>query len=232
MPDHVKNRIEISGSPSQVDELIERFGTKVEAHLSTAHDASIICKTKDDKVGWFDLKTGVFARRGQDDVMGIPEGYEMEINSAFIHFPDFRKIVPHPENIFLDSLGAKEREMCKREGRPNWYNWQIANWGTKWNSYSCEREGYNVFWFETAWSGVPALIEKMSLEFPDIEIAYEYSSEDTGYNCGVLKLKNGIQDKYVPDGGSKEAYDIAFRLRPSCREWYELVNGAYECKDD
>ena len=43
---------------------------------------------------------------------------------------DFNKIIPMPDNIYRGDLGKRERELY---GSNNWYDWSVANWGTKWN---------------------------------------------------------------------------------------------------
>ncbi len=147
---------------------------------------------------------------------------------AFDHFPDFEKVIPPPENIFRGDLGKAEEEICKREGRPTWYDWNRANWGTKWNCCACEKMNDNIFIFETAWGGVPIIVNTISKQFPDIEFIYEFADEDTGYNTGIYKLKNGINDEIIPAGGSNKAYEIALKLRPENKEYYKLVDGEYE----
>ena len=225
MPNHVKSRLTINASKEELKAIIAKFGNEVPARLNRAYDDTIICKHKTEEHNWgyFDEKTGKFTSgRNENKVerIGIPEEYEMEIEPAYLHFPDFNKVIPQPENIFNGDLGQAEEEMCRREGRPTWYEWNRENWGTKWNSYSLNREDDNVFTFETAWSAVPGIIEKMSLEFPNVEFLYDYADEDTGYNCGMYRFKNGLQNKNIPVGGSKEAYDLAFLLRPNYKEMY------------
>ena len=235
MPNHIKNRIEIIGTRKQVKSIFKKYNTHHKAKLNRAYDDTIICKeteTKEFSVGWFNEKLGVFKRRDEADVNGLPDGWEFEINDAYDHFPDFEKVITPPENIFRGDLGAKEKEMCKRENRPTWRDFNIKNWGTKWNSYSCDKLEYNVFTFETAWAGVPKIMEAISEEFPDVEILYEYADENLAYNCGIIKYKNGTQDINILEGGTKEAYDLAFKLRPDWKEDYKLVNGNYECVDD
>ena len=235
MPNHVKSRLTINGSKEDVKSIIDKFGTVVPARLYRAYDNTIVCKNKESENVWgyFDEKTGKFTTgRNEDKIerIGIPEGFEMEIEPSFLHFPDFNKIVPQPANIFNGDLGQAEEEMCKREGRPTWYEWNRENWGTKWNSYSCVREDDNVFTFETAWRAVPNLVEKMSIQFQNVEFLYEYADEDTGYNCGIFNFKNGLQHKLIPDGGSKEAYELAFNLRPDYKDIYVFDEEAQKYK--
>jgi len=78
----------------------------------------------------------------------------------------------------------------------NWYNWNLANWGTKWNareSTLTEGSGEDLrYYFETAWSPVNDLLLLLSEQFPDLEFGYEYE-EETGWG-GILKFQNGILD--------------------------------------
>lgn len=116
----------------------------------------------------------------------------------------------------------------KKYGFKTWYDWSIKNWGTKWNAYSCNKISENIFQFETAWSGVPELIEKISKEFPEVAIMYKYSDEDTGSNCGIGEFKNGEISFRELENRSKEAYELAFELRPDYKENYKLVDDKYE----
>lgn len=236
MPNHIKNRITINGPIEQIGQVVETFGTYSKASLSLSYDNNIICREiNSDKwsVGWFNPKTGEFTRRDKPTLIGLPEGWEFEINDSYFHFPNFEKIIPPPENIFRGNLGEKERIQCEKEGRPNWYDWNYENWGTKWNSYACEKEKLNVYTFETAWAGVPSLVLKMSEKFPEVEFLYEYADEDTGSNVGKFVFKNGeVLQETKPQSGSKEAYELAFTLRPDCREDYEEADGTYLYKEE
>lgn len=57
---------------------------------------------------------------------------------------DFENIIPPPANMFLGDLpgetfvSVKQRKECAEKGIPNWYDWQIEHWGTKWNACYCE----------------------------------------------------------------------------------------------
>lgn len=119
-----------------------------------------------------------------------------------------------------------------RYGHGTWYGWAPANWGTKWNAYSCEKVNDNTFTFETAWNGVPDLMQKMSKVCPNVTFEYAWSDEDTGNNCGLATFKAGLADVNKLENGSNEAYDLAFELRPHYKEYYELVDGEYQSKED
>lgn len=137
----------------------------------------------------------------------------------------------------FDEMSEEDQEKClelgkiyksnlEKYGHTTWYDWCRERWGTKWNAYSCEKVDENTFLFETAWSGVPHLIQQMSDKFPAVKIEYRYSDEDFGYNCGSFVFEAGERIKeYLPQGGSDEAYEIAFELRPDYKEDMHYVEG-------
>ena len=61
------------------------------------------------------------------EILGFIKNDERGLGSI-----DFNKIIPMPDNIYRGNLGQKEKELY---GQNNWYDWSIANWDTKWNSY-------------------------------------------------------------------------------------------------
>lgn len=229
MPNHIKNRIEIKASKEQLKEVFDRFNTHVPAKLKRSYDEKIICIKGDESgdwsVGWFDEKTGLFSQRNQADVIGLPDGFNFEINEAFDVFPDFEKVIPPPDCDEYKDLPSQE---VARKSPNWWYTWNIENWGTKWSGYSFEKISDNVFTFNTAWNSCPLIIEKISKEFPEIEIIYEYSDEDFGYNVGEMLFKNGCVYENIPEVGSLEAYEIGFKVRPDYKKYYKLVGESYE----
>lgn len=231
MPNYIKNRIDIKGSQEQVKEIVEKFNTHHKAVVSQDYSGKLICHNGDN-VGWLNTKNGIFSQRNEEDILGLPSGWHIGVQKAFDQFPDFNKVIPQPSNIFNGNLGRDEEEMCKKEGRPTWYDWNRENWGTKWNSLECASEN-DGFTFITAWCGVPKVIEGISKAFPDVEFKYEFADEDTGYNVGSATFKGGdvIEDKDFIEG-SKEAYELAFKLRPESKDDYVLIDGNYQYREE
>lgn len=108
---------------------------------------------------------------------------------------DFNKIIPmppHSDTFYAEgALGPAEEE---KYGKNNWYNWSIANWGTKWNSsdavLSEDESDHLRYCFETAWNPA-APIAKAIAEKYGVRVDLIYVDEDIGINCGVVEL-----DKY------------------------------------
>lgn len=94
---------------------------------------------------------------------------------------DFEKILPMPKKLKGTEVPTD---------KPNWYDWSIENWGTKWNSYDgyVQDEGIS---FHTAW-GPPApivgalakLIEKPLRLIYD-EPGMDFCGEVLGYEDGT-----------------------------------------------
>lgn len=229
MPNHVKNLIELVGPMSEIDALIKKFSTYIPASVKKTHDnKEVICKQVGSEYGfcWMDLKTGYCNNRSGLSQIGLPDDYEIELSDSIFCFPDFDKVIPPPKD---DPAYKDEPSQEVAKTSPNWwYTWNSKHWGTKWGGYSYERPAINVFTFETAWASVPKIIASISLAFPNVTINYKWSDEDTGYNCGRAVYKDGLIQETIPEGGSPEAFQIAFELRPDRAEGYELVDGVYK----
>jgi hypothetical protein len=150
---------------------------------------------------------------------------------------DFEKIIPMPENIFRGDLGQKEKALY---GKNNWYDWSIENWGTKWNSYGYrdfpEYEGGDMQ-FYTAWAQPEPVIKKLSEMFPDAQFRHAWADEDIGMNVGEILYQNGEYLEYdVPNGGSKEAYELAADILDvslaDCNLFYNEGECNYEYLDE
>lgn len=125
---------------------------------------------------------------------------------------DFNKITPMPKWVFQGDLSSADEEKYGAENC--WYEWSTENWGTKWNAYSQpdDRNTENTIYFQTAWSGVPKLIEKLAWIFPNVTLEYAYADEDFGHNVASYTFKDTDVSSFVPDGGSKSAYELAMSI--------------------
>lgn len=107
-------------------------------------------------------------------------------------------------------------------GATDWYDWSIQNWGTKWNAHETEIDD-NVIWFNTAWSPVPELIEKLSSMFPENTFEYDFSEEQICVLCGEFEFENGdCTREIIFEEGSKEAYEKGFEFWPGTKKYYKF----------
>jgi hypothetical protein len=147
----------------------------------------------------------------------------------------FNKIIPIP-----------------KEEESNWYEWNKKNWGSKWNAYGQPKEdeieileqrnnardfiardknndGKLViirYPFQTAWSTVSNVVEKLSEMFPEVKIKYAFLDE--GYNFGgyeyfhngsLVKVKEYDSDKELK---KVEKYVTTYSLEESKRDFDEI----------
>ena len=120
-------------------------------------------------------------------------------------------MAPQPANLFQGSLGTKEREECAEQGIPNWYDWNVSNWGTKWDvsteglEFTDNGDGTAVIegWFDSAWAPPIGAYEKFSEQDNDcrIEASYHEGGMDFG---GFWDTENG--DEYLE--GCHEEYKL------------------------
>ncbi|MCL2393048.1 MAG: hypothetical protein FWC87_00045 [Acidimicrobiaceae bacterium] len=129
---------------------------------------------------------------------------------------DFEKIVPPPANMFRDDLSEADRRRCAEQGIPNWYDWQVANWGTKWNAYTIT-EGEGEVRFQTAWSAPMPVFEALSRQHPDLDVVVRYADEDFGNNVGEFTLRDGVETAanhlggYTPEAEALAADILGYR---------------------
>ena len=85
--------------------------------------------------------------------------------------------------------------MALREhGCKSWYDWSIENWGTKWDAYDidvAESPGELIYVFDTAWSTPAPVIQAMANRFPDLAIEHRFFDEGHGF-WGIYTYEGGL----------------------------------------
>ena len=136
------------------------------------------------------------------------------------HLFDFNNIIPMSEELncvsqhgnISDELDKLYKSNLKKYGFKNWYEWRIANWGTKWNCYDVDFHNDGSITFDTAWSTPEPIIEALSEKFPEIEIHVDYADQDIGHNCGKYSYLDGeIQERIEFHG--KSAIKFAMKVK-------------------
>jgi len=106
---------------------------------------------------------------------------------------DLNNVVPMPPEI-IDSVNGRDPGL-----NPDWYDWSVNNWGTKWNTYNTDTGFWNVleaserilsFWFETAWSPPEPVVEELARRFPTAKFMHHYVDEGGGYD-GIIIYTEG-----------------------------------------
>lgn len=126
---------------------------------------------------------------------------------------DFSLVIPEPEGI--------ETGGCSGQHEPGvicWYEWNIQNWGTKWNAYDTKFEdhedGTTTLQFDTAWSHPYPVLEALSVKFPHHQMEVAYADEDLGHNLGSYFITNGARTEMEDlEFGSDEALEFAAQIK-------------------
>jgi len=93
---------------------------------------------------------------------------------------DFATIIPTPDHpaYNTDGLTAEARQA---EPEFNWYDWNVKNWGTKWNAYSQSIEGPEddqvTLTFDTAWAPPLPVIAALKEKYPGAHIGGSWLEE-------------------------------------------------------
>ena len=98
-------------------------------------------------------------------------------------------LVPAPENMYRDPVGSEDKKRLAEQGIPNWYDWQTANWGTKWeiDEEQIERVGFEKRKDGTASIGLYAL----TAWSPPITAMENFLSENEDCSARVAYLEEG-----------------------------------------
>jgi len=91
-------------------------------------------------------------------------------------------------------------------GYDNWYDWQVGNWGTKWDAcVSSETKDEDAFhvWFDTAWSPPIEWLKSVHVMFPKLKFELRYEEEGMGF-CGMIEAKS------CEDCWEREDFDIDY----------------------
>lgn len=226
MPNHVTNRLEINADRETVQSVMNFLrGENDDDNTPCYIDFNnIIPMPKELLIEA--SSSGVFGMRYIIAMQRNPDNSQNELRAVQWMENQVEKV--REEAL---RLGAAYLKNLEKYGYATWYEWSIATWGTKWNAYNQEFEEPNVLWFDTAWSGVPQLIQKLSEKFPDVEFHYAYADEDLGSNVGKGIVRNGEIDMTIPENGSNEAFEIMFYVKPGIDGYFELTDEGYKWID-
>ena len=95
-----------------------------------------------------------------------------------------------------------------QHGTPDWYNWRVENWGSKWDIHDTledEANGKLQDGYDSDWAPVNEFIEMVSVLFPDVEFSIEWQEPGMCFS-GQAIYKNGL----CIEGGDDKVYQDRF----------------------
>lgn len=95
-----------------------------------------------------------------------------------------------PDELY--EAGRKYMEAYEKYGYLDWYDWDNANWGTKWNAHDTyfnpDTESVD---FETAWCYPKPIIDKILKDNPNCRIEFWWQDEDYHGDHWLIRDEEG-----------------------------------------
>lgn len=95
----------------------------------------------------------------------------------------FWNIIQPPADKLGEYYGTHGYANGEKQGDTefNWYNWNIHNWGVKWDASESElveeSETYLQYRFDTPWGVAEGALTALSEQYPDVEFNLDYEEE-------------------------------------------------------
>lgn len=214
MPNWCYNSMTVKGPKADLERFIKAvtLPEKDEAKTSNGNDA------------------GVF-----DFALLYPTPEPLKITDRLWGAEFYDKATPE-ERAELDALIAQYESNIKTYGYKTWYDWNCANWGTKWSprvesleldQYPHLEDSYYIqSYFETAWCPAAGLLAKISEQFPTLifevtsdeeseafvvhEIFYQGQVFEAGFDpYKTDELPDGLRERIIAKQAELEATDFS-----------------------
>ena len=164
------------------------------------------------------------------------ETREMEVKDFTYSNPvfAFHNIYNHRQAGISDEDYIKQPDHSKSPldfSGNNWYDWNVTNWGTKWDVAVHDNDKYPetelmeenttslAYRFNTAWSPPLPIIQKLSFDYPTLDITLSYQ-EETGWG-GETTLRAGVitsDQNYESQCRDCDSYDTMEYCDNDCGE--------------
>lgn len=251
MPNHVTNILQVSGDDAQRQAMFEAiqfeelgpgsfdFG-KV---IPMPESLNVECSNRNRQA--LELYKQ-FLAESASLALGDLASTDVFSGNAMVQDERIRTLAEKYEEMSKDDpgllpLGQQCYQNIQAHGYDTWYDWSIANWGTKWNSYGYPEGAEQSFdgatlTFDTAWSNPEPVIAALAAQYPSLGFTHKWADEDFGNNVGLREFAGGkeISCHLLPDGSS-EALELAAEVQGMSLEEMSFslneTTGEYEYKE-
>lgn len=184
MPNIIDNKLQIIGSDNEVKEVLDfinGYSKSDEMHIDFNRITPMPDEIKNTNKNTIsdDVFSLIFDYGGM-----IPES-ELKSSHDSINERPINTIKEQRENIKV------MYENTIKYGYSDWYEWTIANWGTKWNAYHQKKDEDNTIHFSTAWTDVLGLMVKLSEKFTELTLKYTFCDVSNFLWYEIYEMKGG-----------------------------------------
>lgn len=156
---------------------------------------------------------------------GLPDAHWQRIRQAV---PEAGSSIPSIAKAYLaknpscEAAGRAKMQALLETGYASWYDWNVANWGTKWDAYSVEvtEDGDPfAFRFETAWSFPEPIFHALIVAAPALLAALTKAEfvvrgfEDDELQEGMAELLAEMRAAMAAAGGEAPIVEIATQAK-------------------
>lgn len=119
----------------------------------------------------------------------------------------------------------------------NWYEWNIAHWGSKWGAYDLvENEndwegGHYSFFFMSAWSPLTLVIEELARQYPKLNFFYRYHEGGCDF-WGKHWYSKGKEQEALEGQLSSAECDILNEFYGEEHHWCQNCGDSYMCNSN
>ena len=229
MPNHVTNRVHLIGDAARIRELLEAVRYDGSKLIPMPEELNIECGSVTNQA----IRAYLSAINPKNTAFPYPfkmHGDLFEALSAALGCSgSHAKLMQKPADFGeqadeMIALGRRYVDNYLHYGVTTWYDFRVAKWGSKWNSYNAQPLENDTLTFCTAYSRVLPVIAELARRFPDIEIEYAWADEDIGNNVGYAKFEGGeLVEDFWFEPYTKEAYEFASEVMGDDLEDWGLV---------
>lgn len=196
MPNWCYNSATISGPKEDLDKFVQAISSPIDEEVRDDYDLTLPYPTpqelKDTKAGFYFPEPHENWKRMLADGEVTQEWYDELVRNNAEGY-------------------AKDQANVAKYGYKNWYDWNIAHWGTKWaprvEHFDYNNDHYDGDWrvelrYETAWAPPSGLILELSRQFPTLTFHTTFDEESQAY-VGCEIFENGhMFDGYLEPGSA------------------------------
>lgn len=222
MPNHVTNRMRVTGDESEVSRFVDRairvekrkngdeeiildFNRFIPMPEELANTTSGSVQTLGlalhgyDKSSIFDPEEGL-VEIGKDRTLGRMLTYPWVVKDGITNIKDLEERLREdcPE---ADAAGRKAIRLYEAYGFIDWYDWSLYHWGTKWNAYDYfeARRDHGEFecLFNTAWSEPRKVFAAMCIRFPKLSFVFTWFDEGWCHAGELSRPAGGRSDAEI-----------------------------------